>query len=337
MERDLPHRITFQWHLTDRCNYRCAHCYQHEYQYNGVDFQELVFFLDQMEQFVQAAAMEHKNVKAHINFTGGEPFLRTDFLQLLKNTEDRHLFTFGILTNGLLLPSNQLSELKKLKPRFIQISLDGNQKVNDGIRGDGAYKQAVKAIKTYTKLDIPVMISFTANALNYKNFPDVVRIARRCHAFKVWTDRYLPCSFDDPLVLTTEQTKEYFELIVKEQEKERFHFLSNTKISSNRALQFLIAGGSPYKCAAGNNLLAILPNGDLLPCRRLPIKIGNLRVDNLVDLYRGNIVLRKLKDSNCLDVQCTGCYYKLACNGGLKCLSFSQTGDMFKKDPNCWI
>ena len=299
--------------------------------------QEQTALLNQLENFVRMSMLKHNNVKAHINFTGGEPFLKADFLQLLENTANRKLFSFGILTNGFLLPSELLTKLKKLQPKFIQISLEGKQEINDRIRGEGAYKQAVKAIKTYKKLDIPVMVSFTANALNYKNFPDVVKTARRCRAFMVWTDRYLPCGSDDPLVLTTEQTKEYFQLIVKEQVKRRFHFSSETKVTANRALQFLIAGGSPYKCSAGNRLLAILPNGDLLPCRRLPLKLGNLKTDKLTDLYKGNRILQQLTDSNCLDTECNGCFYKSSCHGGLKCLSFSQTGDMHKKDPNCWI
>ena len=35
MNRLLPNYITFQWHLTDQCNFRCKHCYQTDYTNNG--------------------------------------------------------------------------------------------------------------------------------------------------------------------------------------------------------------------------------------------------------------------------------------------------------------
>ena len=337
MEEYKPKQITFQWHLTDQCNYRCKHCYQDSYQDNGLPLEQQIKFLDQICEFIQACRKIHPHFKAHINFTGGEPFLYKDFLTLLKIAKEKNLFTFGILSNGYLLPKEQLTELKQLSPKFIQISLEGDKITNDNIRGEGSYNDVIQALKTYRKYDIPVMISFTANASNYKYFPDVVQFARKYKAFKVWTDRYLPSDNEDILELTTNQCRDFFQIILNEQHKNNRRPFSKLNISSNRALQFLISGGKPYSCSAGKSLLAILPNGDLLPCRRLPIVIGNIKSDNLIEVYNKSEHLLALRNDENIDVSCKICHYKKSCNGGLKCLTYAKYGKINMKDPNCWL
>lgn len=323
-------RFTFQWHITDTCNLRCKHCYQNNYTEKGLPLEQLLAIGHQLHDFVKK-----NNIKnAHINFTGGEPFLRTDIAELLIEINKYKTFSFGILSNGYIPSNSTLDRLKPTPLKFIQISLEGKEKTNDRIRGKGSYQQVKQALKTYGKYKIPTMLSFTANTENYKEFHHVVKTARKYKAFKVWTDRYLPLGNSDTLQLSTQQFKELGGILVKERKKIRN---KNIEVAANRALQFLFAGGTPYQCSAGKNLLAILANGDLLPCRRLDIKVGNLLTDDLNELYFSSELLKDIRDKNKLDQACLECYYKLACMGGLKCLSYAQTNNYHKKDTNCWI
>ena len=86
--------------------------------------------------------------KGHLTVTGGEPFIRGDFLDLLQAFADnRSLFTFAILTNGSLIEQATASRLKKLKPSFVQVSMEGGQPTHDRIRGPGSFDQTVSAIR----------------------------------------------------------------------------------------------------------------------------------------------------------------------------------------------
>ncbi|MBK8806935.1 MAG: radical SAM protein [Bacteroidales bacterium] len=333
----FPDRITLQWHLTDICNYRCIHCYQDNYIDKGADYKKLLEYYGKMEKLICHFKENNKNIKAHINFTGGEPFMKNELLSLLQILHDNKVFSFGILSNGFLLCKSDLKVLAALKPKFIQLSLEGNESINDSIRGRGSYKQVLKAIKTYNDLDIPVIISFTANTINYLIFSEVVRIARKYKVHKIWTDRYLPNNSNDKLALSTNQLKDFFQIVLNEQKKKITNYFSKTIVSSNRSLQFLITGGQPYSCSAGLSLLAIMPNGDVLPCRRLPIKIGNLNYDNLIEIYQSNSTLNGLRSFDNIDTNCMNCYYCRSCKGGLKCLSYINYGDYNKKDSNCWL
>lgn len=332
-----PHRFTFQWHITNQCNYRCKHCYQTDYNENGKSIDELINFYNKLEEFALMFIKTNKLFKAHINFTGGEPFLKNDFLDLLDYVTSKKVFSIGILSNGYMISDSHLNRLKLFNPQFIQISLDGTQAINDSIRGEGSYLRIIESIKHYKKAKIPVLISFTANSLNYKTFPLVVDIARKYKVDKIWTDRHLPFNNNDNLCLSEIETKEYFEILREAKKRRLPYYFSKTIVSANRALQFLSNGGKPYSCSAGKTLLAIMPNGDIMPCRRMPIVLSNLNTCNLYELYQENDILKKLRDINNLDKECLKCYYKNACNGGLKCLSFAIYKNFHKKDPNCWL
>ena len=105
----------------------------------------------------------------------------------------------------------------------------------------------------------------------------------------------------------------------------------------HRALQFLIGGGRPYHCTAGDTLITVQPNGDLYPCRRMPIRVGNIMEIPLIKLYYESDLFRALRDKTRISNGCKNCFYSKLCRGGLKCLSYAITGDPFKPDPGCWI
>jgi MoaA/NifB/PqqE/SkfB family radical SAM enzyme len=85
-----PARLLLQWHITDKCNLRCRHCYQDDYRRRGLAFGRLVGILDQYEMLLASLSEEAgRPVCGHINITGGEPFVREDFLQLLKEVRAR--------------------------------------------------------------------------------------------------------------------------------------------------------------------------------------------------------------------------------------------------------
>jgi len=109
-----------------------------------------------------------------------------------------------------------------------------------------------------------------------------------------------------------------------------------TEISLHRALQFLVNGGRPYHCTAGDSLITVLPGGDLLPCRRMPVAVGNLRENSLVQLYYGSELFQALRDRTRISAGCEHCFYARLCRGGLKCLSHAINRDPFTADPGCW-
>jgi radical SAM protein with 4Fe4S-binding SPASM domain len=338
----IPHRLLLQWHITNRCNLRCSHCYQDEYSGNEPDFQDVIHVLEQYEDLLNLWRINHKiPVKGHITITGGEPLIRKDFYDLLNVFyEKRRIFSFAILTNGTLIDGPDAEKISKFHPSFVQVSCEGDRLTHDKIRGQGSYHRMVTAVKHLVRNGVKTSISFTAHKGNLHEFPLVAKLGRKLHVNKIWADRLIPSGEGETLsnlVFGPEETLEFFNLMNRERKRARRCFFNPVEVSMKRALQFTVAGGRPYSCSAGDTLITVMPNGDLYPCRRMPVKIGNLKETSLYDLYYGSDLFWSLRDRNRISTGCEGCSFSKSCRGGLKCLSYFVTGDPFNADPGCWL
>ena len=95
----------FQWHITERCNKRCLHCYQNERCSHDLPLGDLQMVLSRMEQ-----ALIKWDRKGSLSFTGGEPLVRKqELFSLMKQIDQTPSFEFyDLLTNGSLI-SNDIS------------------------------------------------------------------------------------------------------------------------------------------------------------------------------------------------------------------------------------
>lgn len=324
-------KFVLQWHLSENCNLKCLHCYQENHKPIQLEFDKLVIIYKQFKEL-----LNKKKMKGHINITGGEPLCNPYLFKLLDLIkEDSDLITFSILTNGTLINEKIAKKIKSYNPLYVQVSLEGGKKTNDYIRGKGTYKKVAEGIVNLRKENIFTSISFTATSLNYKEFPKVVRYARKYGVNNVWSDRFIPLGDSDKsLALNYEQTREYLEIMNKERNKLKKVKNSNTTISMYRALQFQMTNDFAYGCTAGDTLLTVMENGDLVPCRRMPITIGNLFDRNMYDLYIKSDVLKDLREKKIPD-ECINCEHSEVCHGGLKCLTYAMYKDLNHKDYGC--
>lgn len=332
-------KLIMQWHITNKCNKRCKHCYQEDY--NGKEF-SIEKLKELGTQYIELLNEYNKNtnqnLKGQINITGGEPFAYEDIWELLDFfKENNKCFDFGILTNGSLLSEEFVLRLKGYNPKMVQVSLDGSRKTHDKIRGENSYNEVIKSLKLLRKYKIKALVSFTANNKNYKEFKDVVKVAKKCKTYKVWTDRMVPIGAGNGKEIKTlskNEVVEYINIIRKEQVNVLNKF-TKTKISGERSLQFLNGVSSSYKCSAGDGLIILLENGDVMPCRRLPIIAGNIQNSSLKDIYFNSKVFKELRGFKETPKGCEECSYLNSCKGGAKCISYAVYDDYKHGDYGC--
>jgi radical SAM protein with 4Fe4S-binding SPASM domain len=334
--------LVLQWHITERCNVRCAHCYQTAYTGEELPLHRQIEVLSQFEELLGTfkGPPGQTPVRGHITVTGGEPFIRKDFLDLLETfSSKKERFSFAVLTNGSFIDDSMARRLGKLYPAFVQVSIEGTGPTHDAIRGQGSYERTVTAIRHLVRQHIRTFISFTAHRSNFREFTDVVQLGWQLGVSRVWSDRLIPQGSGSAIgdeALTPEETREFFEAMESLRNRARARRFIGTDVAMHRALQFLVAGGKPYHCTAGDTLITIQPNGDLYPCRRMPIKAGNVMEKPLAKLYYESDLFRELCNRDRVSDGCEGCFYARLCRGGLKCLSYAVSGDPFKRDPGCW-
>ncbi|MBI5485108.1 MAG: radical SAM protein [Deltaproteobacteria bacterium] len=333
----LPRSLLLQWHITERCDHSCRHCYQ-EGTLADLPFDTLLTILEQFRSLLARLCSESPHrIPAHITISGGEPFLRDDFFDLLQRLHDlRREFSFAILTSGSLIDAATAMRLKLLAPKFVQVSLEGKKETHDSIRGRGDFERVLAAIHYLKKAGVPVLISFTAHRGNFREFGQVAAIGRKLGVKRVWADRFVPlggAASQRDLVLTPQETDDFLGILATANKK-RPLLPCPTEVATLRALQFRAGGGKPYRCQAGRELLTVMADGTLAPCRRMPLLIGNLLEDNLSELYFESPLLRELREDK-IPTECGACFYRELCGGGLRCLSQAMQGSFNLADPGC--
>lgn len=316
-----------QWHILHRCNLRCTHCYQEDYaaECSG---QQLTQLFQQYLAFCKA-----NDFRGHINFTGGEPLLSPDLFRLLSHCDENGI-SCGILTNGTLIDNEIAERLGKMKLlSFVQVSIDGTRETHDRVRGKGNFDKAFAGLHLLKQHGIQTMAAFTCHKGNYRELPQVIRTVRRKGIDRFWADRLIPIGGSKEQILSTDEFREVVACLTKEHSRKRL--FSHTDVHLNRAMQFLEGGHCYYQCSAGETLLTLLADGTLLPCRRLPIPIGNCLETDMQTLCENSPLLRDLQARK-IPGECISCAKAELCRGGAKCLTYAVLGDYHHKDINCY-
>lgn len=329
--------MIFQWHITNRCNLRCLHCYQTTYDDRSeLSLSQIEEVLCQIDDFSRE---NPRQSRIHLTITGGEPFLFRHLETLLEKVHhNRNIKSYSLLSNGHRVDAAHIQLLKKYPPSSVQISLDGMRKNHEVIRGQGSFEKAVQGIQRLVAAKIRTTVSFTATK---KNYQDLLRLSFFCNRLNVqhlWTDRVIPSPGDkEGLSLGPAEVRKYIRLLRLAVIVNLLHPVTHTRISFSRGLQFLtFPWQKPYRCSAGRSLLAIMPNGDIYPCRRMEYTAGNLFKNSLSVIYKTNDFLVRLRDHASVIRGCEPCKYERNCRGGLKCLAMAEHGDPFTRDPGCY-
>jgi MoaA/NifB/PqqE/SkfB family radical SAM enzyme len=161
----FPYKLTFV--TTYACNYRCKTCNIWERKPRGeLSLEEIRHFFEKSNRF------------NWIDFTGGEPWLRKDFPEIVEAALDHcsslllvHYPTNGYLTKQVVDGTRRIME-RRPKKLIITVSTDGDEAVNDEIRGvKGGWK---RQIETYRQLrEIPgvdVVLGMTLSSLNVREY-----------------------------------------------------------------------------------------------------------------------------------------------------------------------
>lgn len=141
--------------LTDRCNLKCIYCMPE----NEVNFEKEEDKLTK-EEVVNIIDTFALLGVTKIRFTGGEPLLRKDFYEILRETNEiKGIEHIAVTTNGIYLADN-LDYLKENGVKSINVSLDSLNKETFRIltRG-GDLDKVLKSIEKAIDLNIKVKIN----------------------------------------------------------------------------------------------------------------------------------------------------------------------------------
>lgn len=251
------------WQLTKRCNLCCKYCNTWNRDSPELDtFQILKIIKELYEHGVRI-----------IKFTGGEPFLRDDIAEIINYACDIGLFT-AISTNGILFP-DKIKEIEKIGS--VTVSLDGPEEIHDSIRGLGAYKGALAALKTARGKNIMASISTVLNSLNLGSIDYLLNLAK-IFDFRIYfqpaTKKILYSEEQNPICPDVNQYRRAISYLIKL--KKTCKFIGNSK----KGLEYLLnwPQRKNIHCFAGKIFCRLDAEGNIYPCQRQPLNDKKLNV-----------------------------------------------------------
>jgi Fe-coproporphyrin III synthase len=177
--------------LTSRCNLRCVMC-----KYWQTETEDTLSSERWREVFAELTDLGCRK----LHFSGGEVFLRRDFLDLVESARARGL-KVNVTTNGTLIDRASARRLVDLGVNSVSISLDApGATAHDRIRGQRhAFKRSLRTIRRLRARSerLRIRINVVVMRQNFRRLPAMVRLAGELGA-----EELLPMPVDEGGVRT---------------------------------------------------------------------------------------------------------------------------------------
>ena len=159
-----------RFHLTNRCQLECIHCYTSSGPHLSSDAELPV------ERWLRLVDDFAENGGKKILFTGGEALVYRGCMEIMRRARERGIHV-TLFSNGILIPRH-VAELEEIAD-VVQISLDGpTEESHDVVRGPGSYRKAIRAIRLLLDAGIETRVSTTIMVDNWaairRNLPRLI-------------------------------------------------------------------------------------------------------------------------------------------------------------------
>lgn len=341
--KGTPFDFFVQFHLTERCNLACRHCYQSGLvpEMNG---EEVCGAIANVKAAIEGWARDYEmDVSPSLHFTGGEPLLREDLLAILGYARGAG-FSTSLMSNGTLIDGATAKQLKMAQLRDIQISLDGLEGTHDNLRGSGSYRRTMAGIRHLSCEGLEVSLNVTVSRVNMNQTRELVALAEDVGASSIAFSRLVPSGRGKDLAdqaLTTQEVAMFYSDLLRHRNNPKVIVTSRDPLAAIADLDpdipqtELPMGG----CAAGMFGVTIRADGTVMPCRRMDLPIGNIKTDSFRDLWADSPVLWHLRTREDYHGGCEECGYWPVCRGCRAiALAFARTSgreDFMGLDPQC--
>lgn len=336
-KRVKPRSFHLQWHITERCNFKCKHCYIKD-PVRDLSTRELFTILRQYIDLIKIWELDKNKRARKLSISGGEPLMRKDFFKLLEEIQNnREMFTsLVVMSNGSTINDRVAKKLKNLEVSGVQISIDGLEENNDKIRGRGSFKKAVRGVEKLLSNGVPVGVSITINKINVNDLEGLIDLCNSMKVKSLGVTRLVPIGMGRGLgILEPLETRKFYGKIM---ELKRKWGKKGVHVHPHCSDSLWFIENSNYEthgCSAGYDSFSILPNGDVIPCRRFPIKAGNVLEKSLIDIWYTSDFLWKLRNKGNIST-CKNCEFFKKCFGGARCVAYGYFNDASAPDPQCW-
>lgn len=356
--------ILLFWETTKACKLACKHCRAEaiaDAMPGQLTTEEGRKLIDDLRAFTPRFPV--------IVFTGGDPFMRDDLFELAAHARSYGMpIGFAPSVTPLLTRENG-ARMWEAGAKTVSISLDGaTAATHEGIRGvEDHFRRTEDAVRMLVAEGHTVQINTTVMRRNVEELADVAALLSDwgAHIWEVFflirvgrgseLEELTPAENEDVVHFLYEASRYGF--IVRTVEAPFFRRVVAQRREAGpdadpvstfglgplyeRLTARLREGlGEPGASRAqsvgtrdGKGILFVGHDGDVYPAGFLPYRLGNVKRDDVVALYRDHPLLRSIRATQ-FGGRCGSCPYADAC-GGSRARAFASFGDALGEDPAC--
>lgn len=344
------------WETTQACDLACKHCRAEAQPHRHPDeltTEEAKKLLTDIRRFGPIIFV----------FSGGDALKRPDIVELTRHGAELGLRMAITPATTSLTTEERLRELHEAGMARLAVSLDGSSAaVHDAFRQvDGSFEHGLRILETARDIGMSTQVNTVVARHNVDDFEvmahlfDDLGIVFWEVFFLVPVGRAGPddvvgaSAFEGVFHQLYELSKEvsfdikataapHYNRVVLQRKKleRRLERASNAPdVFTEKVHRSLSDGmGRARGVNDGDGFLFVSHTGDLFPSGFLPLAAGNVRTDDLVDVYRNSPLFKSLRDRSLLKGKCGVCEYKKVC-GGSRARAYAVTGDPLESEPYC--
>lgn len=344
--------FTIAWEVTRACAYACVHCRadaQHHRDPRELTTEEGFALIDRLAEFGSPILI----------FTGGDPMMRRDLFDLIAYANEKGLRCSLTPTATALPTVERLQKAREAGIRRVALSLDAPRpEIHDAFRKvPGSWQRTMDILHRAQEAGLSVQVNTTVAKHNVDILHEMVPFLEEVGAvqwsvfFLVPTGRAMA-----EQIITPEQHEKVFNWLYELSQNAPFDIKGTAapmyrrvaierkkaELGEEQPVTFQGAGfqyadglNRPTKGVNdGNGFLFISHTGDIEPSGFLPVTAGNVRTDDVVDVYRNHKIFKDLRNYEALEGPCRTCKYRDVC-GGQRGRAYGLTGNYMASDPAC--
>ncbi len=344
------------WESTQACDLACKHCRAEAVPDRHPDeltTEEAKQLMDRVREFGKVVFV----------LSGGDVLKRPDAIELVRYGSALGL-KMGVTpaTTPLCTPE-KIRELKEVGISRVAVSLDGScPEIHDEFRRvAGSFDWGMRILRTCRELGIATQVNTVIGRHNVDDFRNLCALMAEVgivfwevfflipmgradlsqmptpQEFERIFDELYALSKDAPFDIKATAAPQYNRVVLQKKVAEK---RNGTRAEASDVLtdgaHFSLKDGIGRARAVndGNGFMFISRTGDIFPSGFLPVCAGNVRRNDIVDVYRHHPMFKALRDPRLLKGKCAVCEYLPVC-GGSRARAYAVTGDYLEAEPYC--
>jgi len=331
MSHSIPRPYSLLAEVTHRCPLHCPYCS------NPVELARRMGELgtaDWRRVLDEAAALG----VLHVGFSGGEPLVRQDLVDLVAAARAAGLYS-NLITSAIGLTPERAAALKQAGLDSVQISFQADEEtLGNNIAGMNAHRKKIEAATLVRALGFPLTVNVVLHRANIDRLEPIIALAERLGAerLELANTQYYGWAFRNRAALLPSRAQIERASGVTQAARQR--------LLGKMEILFVVPdyySDRPKPCMHGwgNRHITVNPSGEVLPCPTAgeirTLLFDNVRAQSLRWIWTESEAFNRFRGTDWMPEPCRSCEFRERDFGGCRCQAALLTGDAAVTDPAC--